>query len=185
MRPAVFFDRDGTLNEEVGYAGRVEDFHIFDHAAAAVRRVNQSGRAVVVITNQAGVARGYFPESAVVELHRHLCEQLEASGARVDGIYYCPHHPQGTVAGYGRVCDCRKPAAGMLRQAAADLDLDLANSWVIGDSRHDVGAAHAAGARAVLVRTGYGERDLDAAAPEYVAADAAEAVAWILEQPSR
>ncbi|MGH3182291.1 MAG: D-glycero-alpha-D-manno-heptose-1,7-bisphosphate 7-phosphatase, partial [Streptosporangiaceae bacterium] len=156
MRPAIFFDRDGTLNEEVGYAGRPEEFHIYPYAAEAVRRANQAGWAAVVVTNQAGVARGLFPEAAVKELHRMLAEHLAAQGAKLDGIYYCPHHPEGTVAGYAEACTCRKPQPGMLLRAAHELGLNLSSSWVVGDRRYDVAMAHAAGAKAVLVRTGYG-----------------------------
>ncbi len=190
MRPAIFFDRDGTLNEEVGYAGRAEDFHIFPAAAPAVRRVNQAGWAAVVITNQAGVARGLFPESAVAALHALLGERLAAAGARLDAFYYCPHHPEGAVAAYARVCDCRKPQPGMLRQAAHDLDLDLAASWVIGDRRMDVAVARAVGARAAMVKTGYGARELadgDAlsARPDLVADDVLAAVGYILQPGDR
>lgn len=190
MRPAIFFDRDGTLNEEVGYAGRAEDFHIFPVAPAAVRRVNQAGLAAVVITNQAGIARGLFPESAVETLHTLLRARLDAAGARLDAVYYCPHHPEGPVPAYTRVCDCRKPQPGMLRRAARELDLDLAASWVVGDRRMDVAVAHAVGARAVLVKTGYGARELAdgdvlAAQPDAIADDALAAVRAILRQDPR
>ncbi len=187
MRPAIFFDRDGTLNQEVGYAGRPQDFHIFPYAAEAVRLVNQQGWAAVVVTNQAGVARGFFPEAAVADLHRLLAAHLSAGGAFLDAIYYCPHHPDGTVAGYAGACECRKPAPGMLRRAARDLNLDLAASWVVGDRGHDVALAHAVGARAVLVRTGYGQRELAQAAPavrpDAVADDALAAIRLILPAP--
>lgn len=187
MRPAIFFDRDGTLNEEVGYAGRAEEFHIYPYAADAVRRTNAAGWAAVLVTNQAGVARGLFSETAVGELHRLLQEHLAAAGATLDGIYYCPHHPQGTVPGYVGACECRKPLPGMLRRAAEELDLDLAASWVVGDRANDVAMAHAVGARAVLVRTGYGEQELAAGTegaekPDAVAKDALAATRWILER---
>lgn len=192
MRPAIFLDRDGTLNEEVGYAGRAEDFHIYPFAAAAVRRVNEAGWAAVLVTNQAGVAKGYFPEENIGALHRILAEHLAAAGAHLDGIYYCPHHPQGTVAGYGGACACRKPAPGMLRQAERELGIDLGRSWVIGDRRLDAALAHAVGARAVLVRTGYGPTDLvtppamtPQEQPEHVAADVLAAVDMILAQERR
>ncbi len=183
MRPAIFFDRDGTLNEEVGYAGRPEQFHIFPYAAAAVRAVNDAGWAAVLVTNQAGVARGYYAEAAIHELHAILRDNLAAGGAQLDSVYYCPHHPDGVVAGYTGVCACRKPAPGMLRQAERELDLDLARSWVIGDRYHDVDLAHAVGARAVLVRTGYGETQLlekPELRPEHIAEDALAACRWIL-----
>lgn len=188
MRPAIFLDRDGTLNEEVGYAGRPEDFHIFAFAAEAVRRVNQAGWAAVLVTNQAGVARGFFPEENIFTLHRILQDHLTAAGARLDGVYYCPHHPEGHVPGYGGPCDCRKPKPGMLHQAERELQLDLRKSWVIGDRRLDAALAHAVGARAVMVRTGYGPTDLASPTvspeerPEHVADNALQAVEWIFSQ---
>lgn len=183
MRPAIFFDRDGTLNEEVGYAGTPEQFHIFPHAAAAVRSANQAGLAAVLVTNQAGVARGLYSENEVADLHRILSQHLAHANARLDGIYYCPHHPQGTVVGYAGECECRKPRAGMLLQAARELNLDLRASWVIGDRALDVELARGVGAGSVLVRTGYGATELASADPgaDHVADDALEAVRWILE----
>jgi D-glycero-D-manno-heptose 1,7-bisphosphate phosphatase len=190
MRPAIFFDRDGTLNEEVGYAGRAEDFHIYPVAAAAVHRVNQAGWAAILVTNQAGVARGLFPETAVLDLHALLRAHLASAGAGLDGVYYCPHHPEGALAEYARVCDCRKPRPGMLLRAAADLDLDLGASWVIGDRRMDIAMAHAVGARAALVKTGYGARELGdgeafPAPPDAIADDVLAAVAYILHRGAR
>ena len=187
MRPAIFFDRDGTLNEEVGYAGRPEQFHMLPMAAAAVRRVNEAGWAAVVVTNQAGVARGFYTEADVAILHRMLASHLAAAGAHLDGIYYCPHHPRGSVPAYSGACGCRKPEPGLLLRAARELDLDLTASWVIGDRWHDLACAQAVGGRGVLVRTGYGAAALaepEAAAPhhavpEYVADDVAAAVEWI------
>ncbi|MGH9413792.1 MAG: D-glycero-alpha-D-manno-heptose-1,7-bisphosphate 7-phosphatase [Terriglobales bacterium] len=187
MRPAVFFDRDGTLNEEVGYASRPEQFHIFPYAAAAVRAVNDAGWAAVLVTNQAGVARGYYAEAAIHELHSILSANLAAGGAHLDAAYYCPHHPEGVVPGYAGVCGCRKPAPGMLHQAERELGVDLAQSWVIGDRHHDIDLAHAVGAHAALVRTGYGERELEARpdlAPDYIAEDALAACQWILGHAS-
>jgi D-glycero-D-manno-heptose 1,7-bisphosphate phosphatase len=187
LRPAIFFDRDGTLNEEVGYAGRAEQFHLLPMAPAAVRRVNEAGWAAVVITNQAGVARGFYSEADVAALHRLMGERLGAGGAHLDGIYYCPHHPRGSVAGYSGPCSCRKPEPGMLRQAERELGLDIEASWVIGDRLHDIACAHTVGARGVLVRTGFGERALAGTiedvvhdvVPDHVAADVAAAVEWI------
>ncbi|MGH9520593.1 MAG: D-glycero-alpha-D-manno-heptose-1,7-bisphosphate 7-phosphatase, partial [Terriglobales bacterium] len=169
-------------------AGQPQDFHIFPFAAAAVRRVNEAGWAAVLVTNQAGVARGFFPEANVGILHRMLQDHLAAAGARLDGLYYCPHHPEGSVPGFGGPCDCRKPKPGMLRQAERELQLDLGRSWVVGDRRLDAVLAHAVGARAVLVRTGYGPTDLASPTetpeerPEHVADDALQAVEWILAQ---
>jgi D-glycero-D-manno-heptose 1,7-bisphosphate phosphatase len=153
-------------------------------AAAAIRRLNEAGMPVVVVTNQSGVGRGYFPESLVLEVHERLISDLAREGARVDGVYYCPH-----VSRDG--CACRKPKIGMLEQAAADLRLVLDRSFVVGDRAGDVELAHRAGCRSVLVRTGYGQGEWVWHAknwryqPDFVAADLSEAVGWILEDGRR
>ncbi|HET7218315.1 MAG TPA: HAD family hydrolase, partial [Vicinamibacterales bacterium] len=123
MRPAVFLDRDGTLIEEVGYLDSLERLSFFPFSVDAVRLLNRAGRAVVVVTNQSGVARGYFDEAVVAATHRHIADTLARGKARVDGFYYCPHHPDGRVAAYRIDCDCRKPRPGLLRQAAQELNL--------------------------------------------------------------
>jgi D-glycero-D-manno-heptose 1,7-bisphosphate phosphatase len=187
MRPAVFLDRDGTLIEEAGYLDRLERMVFFPYTVDAVRTLNRAGFAVVVVTNQAGIARGIVKEPFVAEAHRAISERLAAGGAHVDGYYYCPHYKTGVVAEYVRACDCRKPGPGMLRTAAADLDLDLSRSFAVGDRWHDVGAAHAVGARGVLVRTGLGCRDAERPEPgteaDAIVDTLADAVAWILDQP--
>jgi D-glycero-D-manno-heptose 1,7-bisphosphate phosphatase len=153
---AVFLDRDGTLIEEVNYLSRVEQVRLIPGAAAAVRRLNDAGARVVVVTNQAGVARGYFPEERVAEVHARLSAVLSEQGARVDAYYHCPHHAAEGVGAYKLDCDCRKPKPGMLLAAARDLGLDLSRSWMVGDKVCDLKAGAAAGCRTVLVRTGYG-----------------------------
>ena len=186
MRPAVFLDRDGTLIEEAGYLDRLERLVLFPFSVDAVRLLNRAGLPVVLVTNQAGVARGIFPESFVEEAHAHLRERFEAGGARLDGFYYCPHHPDGTVEAYRRSCDCRKPGDAMLRRAAAELDIDLARSTVVGDRWHDIEAGRRAGARTVLVRTGYGrteeQRPKSDLAADAIADNVIEAVSWILQE---
>lgn len=164
MKPAVFLDRDGTLIEERGYLDRLDLIQPFPWASAALRRLREAGYALVLVTNQAGVARGYFDEAFVQEAHRHLAALLEADGVVLDGYYYCPHHPEGVVEAYRRLCRCRKPAPGMVEEAARDLDLDVARSFVIGDKWLDVELAKNAGARGILVRTGYGA-DIEAEPP--------------------
>ena len=156
MRPAVFLDRDGTVIEERGYLGDLALIAPFPYAAAAIRGLASAGYAIVIVTNQAGIARGYFDEAFVRRAHVHLDGLLRAEGAVVDGYYYCPHHPAGVVEGYRRECRCRKPAPGMVEDAARDLGLDVARSWVVGDKWLDVELAARAGARGILVRTGYG-----------------------------
>jgi D-glycero-D-manno-heptose 1,7-bisphosphate phosphatase len=155
-RPALFLDRDGTLIEEVNYLASPDQVRLIPGAAEAVRRVNAAGVPVVVVTNQAGVARGYFPEERVAEVHAHLSRVLAAEGARVDAYYYCPHHAEAGVGPYRVACHCRKPKPGMLLTAAAEMSVDLSRSWMVGDKLCDVRAGAAAGCRTVLVRTGYG-----------------------------
>jgi D-glycero-D-manno-heptose 1,7-bisphosphate phosphatase len=159
-RPAIFFDRDGTLSHEVGYVNHLSRFRLLPYAVDAVRVVNASGRLAVLITNQAGVARDYFPESLVHEVHARVRADMEAGGARLDGIYFCVHHPSVGEPPYRQDCDCRKPRPGLLRQAEKDLGIDLARSWMIGDRHGDLAVAWAAGARAALVKTGYGLGEL-------------------------
>jgi len=184
LRPAVFLDRDGTLIEEAGYLDRLERLVFYPYSIDAVRLLNRADLAVVIITNQAGVARGIFPESFVGEAHQHVTRKLELGGAHVDGFYYCPHHPEASLEQYRQSCECRKPQPGMLRQAARDLNLDLARSFVIGDRWHDLQAGAAVGAGGILVRTGYGRTE--EAAPASRAGAAAivdnliEAASWIL-----
>ena len=156
-RAAVFLDRDGTINEEVGYLDRMEKLQLIPGAAEAIRLINASGMKTVVVTNQSGVARGIFTESFVAETHARLGEMLRAEGASLDGIYYCPHHPTEGRGDYLRVCECRKPAPGLLLRAAAELHLDPARSYMVGDTLKDIEAGGRAGAQGILVRTGYGE----------------------------
>lgn len=181
-RPAVFLDRDGVLIEDAHYVGTTDRVRLIPGAADAVAALNRAGWAVVVVTNQAGVAKGRFPPAAVDAVHAYVAAQLATHAARIDGFYHCPHHPDGDVAEFRARCGCRKPAPGMLRAAAADLGLDLARSWMVGDRETDLAAGAAAGCRTVLVRTGYGAgidaTALDRAALnlELVAADLADAV---------
>jgi D-glycero-D-manno-heptose 1,7-bisphosphate phosphatase len=184
VRRGVILDRDGTLIEEVGYLDTLDHVRFFAYSIDAVRLLNRAGFVVSVATNQAGVARGYFDEAFVQEAHRCIASRLGAGGARIDSFYYCPHHPGGEVGSYRQDCDCRKPAAGMLRQAAADHQLDLQRSFVIGDRAGDLNAAAAVGATGILVRTGYGYRHEQAVrdAGGQVFDNLMQAVSWILRQ---
>lgn len=186
-RRAVFVDRDGTLNVEVNYLHRIEDLVLVPGAIEAIRALNQADYLVLVVTNQAGIARGYYDEAAMHRLHDHLADVLVEAGARLDGIYFCPHHPD-----FGDACDCRKPAPGMLHQAAAEHDLDLRQCWMVGDSAGDIGAGRAVGCRTLLVRTGYGAQtegtlaEADRARrPDAVVDDIRAAVRVILAQDSQ
>ena len=160
LKPAVFMDRDGTLAHEVGYINHLSRFKLYPFAVEAVRLVNRSGFLAVVVTNQAGVARGYFPESMIHEVHAQVRAAMESGGAHLDGIYYCPHHPSVGEPPYRQECDCRKPRPGLVLRAAAELGIDLPRSWVVGDRPGDLELAWKVGARGALVKTGYGLGEL-------------------------
>lgn len=160
LRPAVLMDRDGTLAHEVGYVNHPSRFKLYPYAVEAVRVVNRAGFLAVVVTNQAGVARGYFPESLIGEVHGLVSAAMQSGGARLDGIYYCPHHPSAGEPPYRRDCECRKPRPGLALRAAAELGIDLSRSWVVGDRPGDLELAWNVGARAALVKTGYGLGEL-------------------------
>ena len=166
-RPAIFLDRDGTLAHEVGYINHPSRFRLYPWAVDAVRLINRAGVLAIVVTNQAGVARGYFPESVILEVHASLRAAMEASGARLDAIYYCPHHPEVGEPPYRLDCDCRKPRPGMMWRAAAELGADLPRSFVVGDRHRDLTLAWSVGARGVLVKTGYGLGELVHLSPRW------------------
>lgn len=144
-RPALFLDRDGVLNHDHGYVHRFEDFHWIDGAREAVKWANDLGWYVIVVTNQAGIARGYYPEEAVLRLHDRMQQELQAIGAHVDAFYFCPHHPEGAVPALSVVCSCRKPQPGMLQAALRDWPIDASRSLLIGDKDSDLAAAAAVG----------------------------------------
>ena len=191
LRRAVFLDRDGTVADEVGYVNHASRIRLLPGSAGAVKRIRDAGFLAVVVTNQAGVARDYFEEFVVHQANRRLVELLEQEGAALDGIYYCPHHPREGAPPYRQDCQCRKPRAGMLHQAAADQGIDLPKSYMVGDGIVDVGAARAAGVVPVLVLTGYGRGHLEhrrsrwTVEPEHIAEDLSAAVQWILERERR
>lgn len=155
-RRAAFIDRDGTLSEEVGYINHPSRFRLFPYAADAVKLLNAHEWLAVIITNQAGVARGYFDEAMIQTIHDNLKLELQSAGAQIDGIYYCAHHPSVGKPPYRQDCDCRKPKPGLIKLAATDLDIDVEQSWMIGDRYSDIQLARNAGVRAALVLSGYG-----------------------------
>jgi D-glycero-D-manno-heptose 1,7-bisphosphate phosphatase len=184
VKVAVFVDRDGTIIEEVGYLDRPERVELYPWSIDAIRALNRADVRVVLVSNQSGVARGFFTEAVVDQVHRRMADLLAAGGAHIDAYYYCPHHPDGTLAEYSRPCDCRKPAPGLVERAARDLGLDVARSFVVGDTRRDVGLARAVGARAILVRTGGGAIEETRLSPalnaDVVVDNLAAAASWIL-----
>jgi len=180
LRRAVFLDRDGTICEEVGYMNHLSRLHIYPFVPAAIRRLNDAGFPVVVVTNQSGAGRGFFPESLIREIHDRIRHDLAVAGARIDAFFACPHRVEDG-------CDCRKPRTGMLERAARERSLVLAGSWVVGDRQADVELAHNAGARSVFVLTGYGRGEHEwhshewPHAPEFVVENLAAAVDTILQ----
>lgn len=187
MQSAVFLDRDGTINEDVGYLADPDRLRLIPGAARAIARLNQAGLPVVVVTNQSGVARGLIDPDVLPRIHARLAGLLAVEGARLDALYVCPHYPFGTRTEFVRTCDCRKPAPGMVHRAVAELAVDTSRSYLVGDKLSDMELGRAVHATTVLVRTGEGAR-LDARwpvacpSPDHVAADLAGAVDWILNR---
>src|SRR6266550_4687480 len=185
MNRAVFIDRDGTISEEVGYINHASRFRLFPYSAAALNQLHENGYLAIVITNQAGVARGYFSEDMVQNIHRRMTDELTASGATLDAIYYCAHHPLVGDPPYRLDCDCRKPKPGLLLRAAREFDIDLSDSWMVGDRYSDIELGANAGVRSALVMSGYGrgewehQRDNWTIKPDLVAEDLLEAVRLI------
>lgn len=186
-RRAVFMDRDGTISEEIGYVNHPSRYRVFPYSAQAVRLLNNAGWLAILVTNQAGVARGYFAEEMIGEVHGLLKAELEKEGAHLDAIYYCTHHPTVGEPPYRLDCDCRKPRPGLIRRAASEFEIDLAGSWMVGDRYSDIEMARNAGVRSAFVLSGYGrgewefQRGIWKHEPDIVAEDLLEAVRKILE----
>ena len=186
-RALVFIDKDGTLVENVPYNADPARVCLVAGAAEAARRLHAAGYALVVVTNQSGVARGYFPETALAEVEAAVRARLAQAGVPLEGFYYCPHHPDGVVAEYRRACRCRKPAPGLLVRAAYRRGVNLSRCWMIGDILDDVEAGRRAGCRTVLVDTG-GETEWATGrwrTPHHVARDLGEAAALIVRADQR
>jgi D-glycero-D-manno-heptose 1,7-bisphosphate phosphatase len=155
-KSAIFIDRDGTINEDIGYVSHPDQLFIYPFAAEAIRLINEAGLEVIIITNQSGIARGLYTEATLDAIHEKLRLELGREGAQIDGVYYCPHHPRHGDEHYRKICDCRKPQTAMLERAAAEHGINLSSSYVIGDKASDINLATNAGAKGVLVMTGYG-----------------------------
>lgn len=187
-RPAVFFDRDGTLITDVGYLNHSSQIKLFSQAAGALKNLRNAGFYLFVVTNQSGVARGYFSEARVKKVHQKLQHLLKAQGAKIDAFFYCPHYPQGKVKSLSKQCDCRKPSTGMVKQALKRYSIDLKKSYVVGDKLDDVLLArNAKVAGGLLVRTGNGsksEREFKKLRLENsaVVSNLTQAAKWILSR---
>jgi D,D-heptose 1,7-bisphosphate phosphatase len=188
-RPAVFLDRDGTINLDAGYVDRLERFELYPFAIDAIRLFRQAGYLAIILTNQAGVAHGLYGEDFVATVAEYLSERAKLGGTEIDGHYYCPHLPDAEVARYRVDCDCRKPKPGLALRAAADLGIDLPRSVVIGDRWRDISVARAIGSRGILVKTGYGATEALKPPPgmsaDAVCEDLIGAAVWLLDHPVR
>jgi D-glycero-D-manno-heptose 1,7-bisphosphate phosphatase len=185
---AVFLDRDGTINEEVGYMDHIEKFKLLPRSAEAIRLLNRNNFKTIVITNQSGVARGYFPESLVLKVHQKMKDLLKNEGAYLDGVYYCPHQPDGVESPNRQSCSCRKPKTGLVNLVLKELNIDFSNSYSIGDRGSDIEFGRRIGAKTILVLTGYGKEESEhfgdplKLKPDHMAQDLYEAVQWILKE---
>ncbi|UCB50198.1 MAG: HAD family hydrolase [Deltaproteobacteria bacterium] len=187
-KPAVFIDRDGTINEQRGYINHLSRFELLPGVTDAVKLLNKNNFFAIIVSNQSGVARGYYPLSLVHQVHELMTKSLEREGGTIDGIFYCPHHPRGIVAEFTAECDCRKPKTGLVNQALKAFDIDMSNSFVVGDRYVDIELAIRLNIKGVLVKTGYGLGEMEYVIPElpvkpnHVAEDLLDAVKWILNQ---
>lgn len=155
-RPAVFLDRDGVLTKEEGYITNVENLHIFPYTAECIRQIHEKGYYAIVITNQSGVARGFFTEKKLMEMNDYLMRLIN-----VDAVYYCPHHFQGKIVQYRKVCHCRKPETGLFEKACEQFNVDMQNSYMVGDRAGDIIAGQNAGVKTILLESGYGTKNLE------------------------
>jgi D-glycero-D-manno-heptose 1,7-bisphosphate phosphatase len=189
--PAVFMDRDGTINEQMGYINHISRFILLTGAAEAIRLLNRHRYLAIIVSNQSGVARGYFPLQLVEDVHSHMRELLKKENAVIDGIFFCPHYRTGVVSEYTAECDCRKPRTGLIKSACETFDIDMTNSYVIGDRCTDIEFAKRANLKGILVKTGYGLGDIEyvlpgsSIKPAYIASDLLDAVRWIIERDDR
>ncbi len=187
-KPAVFIDRDGTVNEQMGYINHPNRFRLLPGASEAIRLLNENHLLAIIVSNQSGVARGYFPMTLVHEIHSLMQKTLKDRGAKVDGIFFCPHHPRGTVPDFAKVCGCRKPKIGLIEKACRAFDIDMSRSFMVGDRCLDMETAERAGLKGILVETGYGLGDISYVLPQspfkpaHIAPDLLHAVRWILER---
>jgi len=189
--PAVFMDRDGTVNEQRGYINHISRFILLPGTAEAIKLLNRHQYLAIIVSNQSGVARGYFPLQLVEDMHSHMRELLEKEDAFIDGIFFCPHYRTGVVSEYTVDCDCRKPRTGLIKKACETFDIDMTNSYVIGDRCTDIEMAQRTDLKGILVKTGYGLGDIEYVLPgspfepACIADDLLDAVHWIIERDDR
>ncbi len=190
-RPAVFIDRDGTINEQMGYVNHISRFVLLPGTAEGIRLLNRHQYLAIIVSNQSGVARGYFPMELIDRVHAHMKDLLAKEGANIDGIFFCPHYPRGNVPEYSVECDCRKPRTGLVQKACESFDIDMKNSYVIGDRCSDIELAERSNLQGIMVTTGYGLGDIEYVLPNkpfkplHIARDFLHAVRWIIEREEK
>lgn len=182
-KKAVFLDRDGTINEEINYLSKIEQLKILPKVSSAIKLLNENDFLVIMITNQSGVARGLFTMDTLDDINKHLVNMLQSEGAKIDGIFICPHHPD-----FG--CDCRKPKTGLLKEAASKFEIDLSSSYMIGDKYTDLKTGVNSGCKTILVLTGYGKEEAEKTEdwdfePDFVAGDLFQAAKWIIGEKTK
>ncbi|MFH1386439.1 MAG: D-glycero-beta-D-manno-heptose 1,7-bisphosphate 7-phosphatase [bacterium] len=184
MQAAVFLDRDGTIIEDTGYIKSPKEIKFIPGAIEAIKQLQLAGYKIIIISNQAGVARGYYSEDMLQTIDKTVHRLVLHGGAHIDASYYCPHHPEHGVYPYKQECDCRKPFPGLIKKAEKDLKLDLSRSFMVGDKTTDIEAGQKAGVKTVMVLTGRGkeEQNMVANKPNYLADDLEAAAAWILKE---
>jgi histidinol-phosphate phosphatase family protein len=182
-KKAVFLDRDGTINEEINYLSKIEELKVLPKVPSAIKLLNENGFLVIIITNQSGVARGIFTIGTLNEINEHLINTLRSEGAKIDGIFICPHHPDSG-------CDCRKPKTGLLKKAALEFKINMSSSYMIGDKYTDLKTGVNSGCKTILVLTGYGREETEKMddwdfKPDFVAGDLFEAAKWIIGEETK
>lgn len=173
---AVFLDRDGVINVDKGFVHRIEDFEIYPNVFEALRKLQEKNFKLFIVTNQSGIAVGYYTEEDFLKLTEYMLDKFKREGIKIEKVYYCPHHENGVVEKYSFKCDCRKPESGMIRQAIEEFGVDPSKSFLIGDKENDIKAAHKEGVKAALVKTGQGLKYINDTSADFVAEDILDAV---------
>ncbi len=177
---AVFLDRDGVINEDKGYVHRIEDFKIYPEVIPALKKLQETGYKLLIVTNQSGIALDYYTEEDFLKLTDYMLKTFEKEGIHIDKVYYCPHHENGTNPKYTIKCDCRKPESGMIKEGIKEFNIDPSQSYLIGDKENDIKAAHKEGIKAILVKTGQGMKYVENTEADFVAENILDAVENII-----
>lgn len=173
---AVFLDRDGVINVDKGYVHKIEDFEFYPNVFEALKKLQDNGFKLFIVTNQSGIAVGYYTEEDFLKLTDYMLKEFEKHGIKIEKVYYCPHHENGTVEKYSIKCDCRKPESGMIRQAIKEFGVDTSKSFLIGDKENDILAAHKEGIKAALVKTGQGLKYIKNTTADFIGEDILDVV---------